>query len=104
VFKSVHSHCKKPKAPNTLYTDLYNKRSNEFFNPIPLFQTLFAICSLTFTQVSSVFKFDRPFVFINAQGVSGSWLYDTRALITLMSIVEFKIFVLKTDHLENLLW
>jgi hypothetical protein len=90
VSKSVHSHCNKPKALNTLYIVLYNKRSNKFFNQVPLFQTLFAICSLTFAQVRSVFKSDRPFVTINAQGISSSWLYDTGASITLMSIVEFR--------------
>ncbi len=86
----MHSHCKKRKAPNTLHIYLYNKRSNKFFNQVPLFQTLFAICSPIFAQVNSVFKSDRPFVTINAQGISSSWLYDTGASITLMSIVEFR--------------
>jgi len=86
----VHSHCKKPKTNNTLHIDLYNKRSNKFFNQLPLFQTLFALCSLSISQVSSVFSSKRPFIQVNAQGVSGSWLFDTGAAISLISVQEFR--------------
>jgi hypothetical protein len=49
-----------------------------------------AICSLTISQVHSAFKSDRPFVTVKAQGVTSSWLYDTGAAITLISISEFR--------------
>ena len=88
--KPVHSHCNKAKTNNTLHLDLYNRRTNKFFNQLTFCQTLLAICSLTISQVHSAFKSDRPFVTIKAQGVTSSWLYDTGAAITLISITEFR--------------
>ncbi len=41
-------------------------------------------------QVHSAFKSDRTFVTVKAQGVTSSWLYDTGAAITLISITEFR--------------
>ncbi len=89
VIKPVHSHCA-TKTHNTLHLDLYNRRTNKFFNQLTFCQTLLAICSLTISQVNSAFKSDRPFVTIKAQGVTSSWLYDTGAAIALISITEFR--------------
>ncbi len=81
--KPVHSHCSKDKTPNTLHLNLYDRRSNKFFNQLTFCQTLLAICSLTNSQIHSAFKSERPFVTIKAQG-------DMGAAITLISITEFR--------------
>ncbi len=86
----MHSHCTKAKTPNTLHLNLYDQRSNKFFNQLTFCQTLLAICSLTISQFHSALKSDRPFVTVKAQGVTSSWLYDTGADITLISITEFR--------------
>ena len=78
------------KPRNTLHLDFYNKKTDKLFQQITFFNTLLAICSLSVSLVRSVFTSNRPFVTITAQGVTGPWLYDTGAAITLISLTEFR--------------
>ena len=85
----MHSHCS-IKTKNTLQNVIpQNLYANKRFQPINFFQTLLALCAINVSMVKTISS-ERPFIKVNMQGVSGSWLFNTGASVTLISIKEFR--------------
>ena len=77
------------KTKNPLHVNLYDKRSNKFFQP-SFFNTLVSLCSISIAAAVAVFKEQRPHIIINMQSILSSWLYDTGACITVMPLSLFR--------------
>ena len=66
-----------------------NLYANKNFQPISFFQSLLTLCAINIASVKDD-STGRPFISVNMHGVSGSWLFDTGASVTLISLKEFR--------------
>jgi len=53
------------------------------------FQSIFSLCSIFLSAVTGS-SVERPFISVNANGVKNSWLFDSGASVSCMSIKEFR--------------
>ena len=83
----MHSRCNtKNKVPLTqLPVNLY---ANKNFQPVSFLKNLLAFCDISIASIKPASG--RPFVSLDVNGTTNSWLYDTGASITLMALKEFR--------------
>ena len=103
---AVHSLCSIEPTSNILncknnfnFTKTIKNVERNISKKINNFQTVLTLCSLaisnvfSFSNICSTFNINsakRPFITMQVQGVTSSWLFDTGAAASVMSLSEFR--------------
>jgi hypothetical protein len=106
VNDAVHSLCSIEPTSNILncknklnFTKTLKNVERNISKKINNFQTVLTLCSLaisnvfSFSNICSAFNVNsakRPFITMQVQGVTSSWLFDTGAAASVMSLSEFR--------------
>jgi hypothetical protein len=103
VNDAVHSLCSIEPTRNILncnksFSKTFKNVERNISKKINTFQTVLTLCSLaisnvfSFSNICSAFNINsakRPFITMQVQGVTSSWLFDTGAAASVMALSEF---------------